>query len=182
MQLSSTEKEMLIKCSAGIISKAELANAIPNKVNYTELLGLLRDACSTNDSSMFEALIWCMPNQLSKDEEEVIFKEFLIEENHFQHENFVTVFQTDFNLNSENTLFLLNLIKNIPNYLQSDDFKYPYIRKIIYAIGAQPEPYNIKALEKLANETTDPQIKDFALHQIEKRKRLGRWEAAKNAR
>ena len=58
--------------------------------------------------------------------------------------------------------------------------KYPYIRKIIYAIGAQPEPYNIDALEKLATKTNDEQIKDLALHQIKKRKELGRWEAAKN--
>jgi hypothetical protein len=181
MQLSSIEKEVLIKCSAGIISKEELANAIPNKVNYTEFLDLLWSTCLTNDSSMFEALIWCMPKQLSKDEEEMIFKEFLIEENHFQHENFVTAFQTDFNLNSENALFLLNLIKAIPHYLQAEDFKYPYIRKIIYAIGAQPEPYNMEALEKLTNETNDEQIKGLALHQIKKRKELGRWEATKNA-
>ena len=59
--------------------------------------------------------------------------------------------------------------------------KYPYIRKIIYAIGSQPEPYNSEALEKLASETNDEKIKDLALHQIEKRKELGRWEAAKNA-
>jgi hypothetical protein len=71
-------------------------------------------------------------------------------------------------------------VNTIPDYLSSDDFKYPYIRKIIYAIGAQPEPYNIEALEKLANETGDEQIKELALHQVKKRKELGRWEATKN--
>ena len=50
------------------------------------------------------------------------------------------------------------------------DFKYPYIRKIIYAIGAQPQPESLLALGKLASETNDIQIKELALHQLEKRK------------
>ena len=48
--------------------------------------------------------------------------------------------------------------------------------KIIYAIGAQPQPESLSALEKLASETDDEEIKGLALHQLEKRKRLGRWE------
>jgi hypothetical protein len=35
------------------------------------------------------------------------------------------------------------------------------------------------ALEKLASETDDEKIKELALHQLEKRKRLGRWEQEK---
>ena len=36
------------------------------------------------------------------------------------------------------------------------------------------------ALEKLASETDDIKIKELALHQLEKRKRLGRWEQEMN--
>ena len=49
-----------------------------------------------------------------------------------------------------------------------------YIKKIIYAIGAQPQPESLLALEKLASETNDTEIKKLALHQLEKRKELGR--------
>ena len=35
------------------------------------------------------------------------------------------------------------------------------------------------ALERLASETDDEKIKELALHQLEKRKRLGRWEQKK---
>ncbi len=76
----------------------------------------------------------------------------------------------------------MEAITLVPDYLKYDDMKYPYIRKIIYAIGAQPEPYNIEALEKLASETVDMQTKELALHQIKKRNELGRWEITKNPR
>ncbi len=54
--------------------------------------------------------------------------------------------------------------------------KYPYIKKIMYAIGSQPEPYNIEALTKLSENTQDNVIKELALQQIEKRKKRGSWE------
>ena len=47
-------------------------------------------------------------------------------------------------------------------------------------IGAQPQPESLLALEKLASETNDTEIKKLALHQLEKRKELGRWEYEKN--
>lgn len=103
----------------------------------------------------------------------------LLLNSHESHEDIVSLFQLNYNNSIENISMLLNAIKNIPDYLNPDDFKYPYIRKIIYAIGAQPSPYNVEALENLINETDDEQIRDLALHQIEKRKKLGRWEAAR---
>ena len=79
------------------------------------------------------------------------------------------------------TGWLLNCFNpSSAKYLEPEDFKYPYIRKIIYAIGAQPQPESLLALEKLAFETDDEKIKELALHQLEKRKRLGRWEQKNN--
>ena len=91
-----------------------------------------------------------------------------------------SAFQTIFNNNTENIPILLKAIDNIPKYLEANDFKYPYVRKIIYAIGAQPQPESLLALEKLASETNDTEIKKLALYQLEKRKELGRWEYEKN--
>jgi hypothetical protein len=110
-----------------------------------------------------------------------IFCVLLQEQWHNRHEDITQLFQHSCNRDVSSISILLNAIDNIPEYLQEDDFKYPYVRKLIYAIGAQPEPYNIEALEKSANETNDEKIRELALYQIEKRKRLGRWEAAKNA-
>lgn len=68
-------------------------------------------------------------------------------------------------------------MSELPDFYKSgEDLKYPFIRKIIYAIGAQPEPYNMEAL-KTISQSTDEKIKELALHQIEKRKKFGRWEA-----
>ena len=77
-------------------------------------------------------------------------------------------------LKTEGENYNLKAIDNIPEYLEDDDFKYPYIRKIIYAIGAQPQPESLLALEKLTSETNDTEIKNLALHQLEKRKELRR--------
>ena len=103
-------------------------------------------------------------------EKEEIYQEFLLQKFHHEHEEMASAFQTIFNNNTENIPILLKAIDNIPKYLEDDDFKYPYIRKIIYAIGAQPQPESLLALEKLASETNDIQIKELALHQLEKRK------------
>ena len=99
---------------------------------------------------------------------------------HNSHEDIVDLFQTMWNNSTKNIPILLKAINNIPEYLEDDDFKYPYVRKIIYAIGAQPQPESLLALEKLASETNDTEIKKLALHQLEKRKELGRWEYEKN--
>ncbi len=77
-------------------------------------------------------------------------------------------------LKTEGENYNLKAIDNIPEYLEDDDFKYPYIRKIIYAIGAQPQPESLLALEKLASETNDTEINKLALNQLEKRKELRR--------
>ena len=77
-------------------------------------------------------------------------------------------------LKTEGENYNLKAIDNIPKYLEDDDFKYPYVRKIIYAIGAQPQPESLLALEKLAAETNDTEIKKLALHQLEKRQEMGR--------
>ena len=99
---------------------------------------------------------------------------------HNSHEDIVDLFQTMWNNSSENIPILLKAIDNIPEYLQDEISKYSYIKKIIYAIGAQPQPESLLALEKLASETNDIKIKELALHQLEKRKELGRWEYEKN--
>ena len=89
---------------------------------------------------------------------------------HDSHEDIVRLFQLRWNNNIENIPILLKAINNIPEYLQDEISIYSYIKKIIYAIGAQPQPEGLLALEKLASETNDIKIKELALHQLEKRK------------
>lgn len=181
MILSEKDIITLTKCSAGLISNEDLLLEMNYKVDYDGFIALLDNAYKNKNQSLFEAILWCMPNNLKHFELEKLYSRYVVLKNHNQHENIARQFQLYFNTNPKNINTLLKAIDEQPDYLSPDDFKYPYIRKLVYAIGAQPEPYNIEALEKLANETTDQQIKDLAQHQIKKRKELGRWEAAKNA-
>lgn len=166
------------------ITKKEFETKIAFKANYKQLNELLlhsKQYCKEeNTNKYFYSIFWNLPNNLSLSENLKIYREYLLVKWHHEHEEIVGTFQIIFNDNKENITVLLDAISKLPKYLQSYDFKYPYIRKIIYAIGAQPEPYNIEALEKLSNETNDDEIRDLALHQIKKRKELGRWEFKKN--
>lgn len=177
--IDQKSKDIMLRVAMQEVSKEELRNLLPDYSGDANLIRMYYRVIESKDSEGLQHL-----NMLPKDD---IFsylnieKKLLSEDWHTTHEDLVGFFQLVFNNDSENIPVLLKSIDNVPAYLQEDDFKYPYIRKLIYAIGAQPEPYNIEALEKLANETEDEQIRELALHQIEKRKKLGRWEAAKNA-
>jgi hypothetical protein len=107
-----------------------------------------------------------------------ILLDLILKKWHRRHEDIAGIFQKTLNTDKANIPVLLEAINTIPAYLQEEEFKYPYIRKIIYAIGAQPEPDNMEALKKLTL-SDDEQIKALAIHQIEIRERLGRWEAKK---
>lgn len=113
---------------------------------------------------------------LFSNENELILSKLLLQNWHREHEDIVGLFQKTFNDNVNNITPLLSIIETIPDYLNERDLKYPYLRKIIYAIGAQPEPNNIRALEGLLT-NDDLKIVDLVKHQIEKRKSRGRWEA-----
>lgn len=166
------------------ITKKEFQTRVDFQASYDQLDELLfhsNQYCNEgNTNKYFYSIFWDLPNKLCFSEELRIFRKYLLVKWHHEHEEIVGSFQIIFNDNNKNIPILLEAINNIPEYLQPEDFKYPYIRKIIYAIGAQPEPYNIEALEKLEYETGDEQIRDLALHQIKKRKELGRWEFNKN--
>ena len=149
-------------------------------LDYKELQEILDWYIAKNDYISFETIFWFFSLKLDIKEREKLYQKYILEQSHYVHEEMASAFQTIFNNNTENIPILLKAIDNIPEYLEDDDFKYPYIRKIIYAIGAQPQPESLLALEKLASETNDTEIKKLALHQLEKRKELGRWEYEKN--
>jgi hypothetical protein len=174
-ELSEHEISMLNKCSAGVISKEELEADLKYKASPEEMEGYLDMFLNSKATRNFEAVLWNMPNTLSKQEENKLFAKYLLLDGHFEHENIATAFQTYFHTEKENITILLGALQHIPEYLDAEDMRHPYLRKIIYAIGAQPEPFNIEALNDLVNTGNSP-IKELALHQIEKRKRLGRWE------
>lgn len=178
MEIQEKDKELIFQLCERKITIEEFKGRTSFKATKNQLYILLQeteDKCNQyNDNAYFDAIFWKLPREISKNEKRDIYRDFILKPYHHEHEEIANSFQAFFHNDKENIPILLEAINDIPKYLQINDLKYSYIRKIIYAIGAQPEPYNIEALEKLANETNDKQIKELALHQIEKRKRLGR--------
>ena len=95
---------------------------------------------------------------------------------HDSHEDIVRLFQLRWNNNIEN--------RSIPDYLSPVDIKHSYLQNIIYAIGAQPQPESLCALEYLLSETKDKEIKKMISSQIEKRHSIvgGKYEFEKIAK
>ena len=163
------------------ITREERLTMLKNSISiedFNEAILLLEDGKSLEDVRNVILTGWLL-NCFNPSNEEPL-RRLLLLNFHNSHEDIVDLFQTMWNNSTKNIPILLKALKNIPKYLEPKDFKYPYIRKIIYAIGAQPQPESFLALEKLASETNDIKIKKLALHQLEKRKELGRWEYEKN--
>ena len=153
------------------ITREERLTMLKNTISiedFNEAILLLEDGKSLEDVRNVILTGWLL-NCFNPSNEEPL-RRLLLLNFHNSHEDIVDLFQTMWNNSAKNIPILLKALKNIPKYLEDDDFKYPYIRKIIYAIGAQPQPESLLALEKLASETNDIQIKELALHQLGKRK------------
>lgn len=159
------------------ISEDEITLKYKDLIDESEFISSMEDAYHKKDAkTLYDVLFIGYVLELITKKSESIFQSLLGENWHREHEDIAGLFQHIYNKNINNIPILLKAINCVPEYIiERDDF-YPYVRKLIYAIGAQPEPYNIEALEKLVSSTTDEEIKSLALHQIEKRKSLGRWE------
>ncbi len=153
------------------ITREERLTMLKNTISiedFNEAILLLEDGKSLEDVQNVILTGWLL-NCFNPSNEEPL-RRLLLLNFHDSHEDIVDLFQTMWNNSTKNIPILLKAIDNIPEYLEPEDFKYPYIRKIIYAIGAQPQPESLLALEKLASETNDIKIKELALHQLGKRK------------
>lgn len=114
-------------------------------------------------------------------EEETLVRSFILDHRHNQHENMAGWFQRQFNNNPGNLPSLVSCLLDPPEYLHPDNYEYTYIRKLIYAIGAQPTPNSMDALLYLDKNSPsifrgDSQFVDLVKYHIEKRNKMGRFE------
>lgn len=175
-KLNKNDWEILNK-SKNQLSVSERDEKLGKFANFHELKELLINLEFEEDRVFkFYLAFSKFPRNLTYEEEKELCKFFLKYEWHQYHEELINNFQVLYNNDIENIDYLVYLLENLPTYVAFDSaLSEPFIRKVIYAIGAQPEPDNIIALERIAK-SEDETIRDFALHQIEIRKKLGRWE------
>jgi hypothetical protein len=179
-KIEAKDMRLIIKLCKREVSKDEFMKETSFEADVKQLEYLLEwTKNQTNEDSYnpyFEAIFWRLPEHLSEADWANLHRIYLLKNWHNEHENMAMDFQTIYNNDKENISTLVKAITQVPKYLKEVD-PYPYIRKLIYAIGAQPSPYNIVALEELASSTDDEEIRKLTLHQIDKRKEFGRWEA-----
>ncbi|GIM53348.1 hypothetical protein CAPN004_23770 [Capnocytophaga cynodegmi] len=178
--MTELEKNTILDFASSDISVEKFYEILPQYINEDFVIDEYEKAITEKDSEILSYLRMIPISNIKSLEK--IYQKLLLENWHIESEDVVSFFQYVFNENKNNITFLLKSLENIPEYLKIDTItKQSYIKKIIYVIGAQPQPESLLALEKLAQETNDKKIKELALHQLEKRKRLGRWEAEMNS-
>ncbi len=171
-EIELKDNTLIEKLCERTIDVEEFQKQTSFKANFEQLIYLLEknkdNKLSKHFNQTFHTLFWELPKQLSDDEELAIFRQFLIEHYHHEHEHIVSAFQTHFNKNKDNLEFLLKAIQNIPPYFEGLSRK-SYIKKIIYAIAAHPNPYCQHTLKKLT-QSENKAIKNLAQAQLTKNK------------
>tara|TARA_R110002049_G_scaffold131441_1_gene290181 strand:+ start:298 stop:825 length:528 start_codon:yes stop_codon:yes gene_type:complete len=171
--MNQKEKDIIIKYAMDEISKSELSLSLPQYSGDKNIISRYAEAIQEKNADNIIYLAMLPKQNLNSLIE--VERKLLLQNWHNTHEDIAQLFQKKFNNNKVNIDYLLKAIKNIPEYLKHDNLKYQYIRQLIYAIGAQPEPDSINALATLTK-SEDEKIRNLAAHQIEKRKQYGRWE------
>jgi hypothetical protein len=172
IKLTDHEWEILNSFKSNTINREEIFEKIQIEVSEAQKRELLLELKGQIDCvDKFSIILHKLPHRMSDIEYAEFCRFFINESWHREHEYFISVLGGAWLPKSKaNIDSLIYIMNNLPEfYRHDDDLKYPFIRKCIYAIGAQPEPYNIEALEGLAK-SEDEQIRELALHQIEKRK------------
>lgn len=175
--MTDREKRLIIQFSCGEISCDEFYSLLPQFLDMTYQRELYREAIAHKDSEGV-CYLRMLPTSRSVQFEE-IWKVLLAEDWHFEHEDLIGIFQYTLNRNKANVEFLLSVFRGIPLYISQDSvIRYSYLKKVIYAIGAQPQPESLNALEALLSETNDDAIRAMLSRQIEERRSLvgGRYE------
>lgn len=116
-----------------------LLEIFPYKANFNEMVELLEyfknDKVFNNE---FDEVLWRFPNNLNKGEMTTLLQTFLLKNYHHSHEGIISELQSIYNTETKTIKFLLMRLESLPAYYSKDeDLKYPFIRKLIYAIGAQ---------------------------------------------
>jgi hypothetical protein len=181
--MTNTERRIIAQFASGEITEDELYSLLPWSSDIGCVSRLYEDVIAQKDR---EELCYLRMLPVYEDEQlKEIWKVLLTEDWHFEHEDLIRVFQCVFNQEQENIDFLLKIFRHIPLYISQDSvIKHSYLQNIIYAIGAQPQPESLCALELLLSETKDEEIKKMISSQIEKRRSIvgGKYEFEKIAK
>ena len=181
--MTTTERKIIAQFASGEITRDELYSLLPWYSDIDCVSRLYEDVITQKDR---EKLCYLRMLPVYENEQlEEIWKVLLTEDWHSEHEDLIRVFQYIFNRKQENIDFLLKIFRHIPLYISQDSaIKRSYLQNIIYAIGAQPQPESLCALEYLLSETKDEEIKKMISSQIEKRHSIvgGKYEFEKIAK
>lgn len=140
-------------------------NNIPT-LNFLELKGILDCLLENNDFYAFRVVFDYAPKNISFEEEEQLFREYLLRYNHYEHENMIASFYTTYRKNIKNIDVLVDLINNPPNYFKEEDRDIIFIDKCLDALGRQKFPESYNAIKKIFETTQNEMLKRMTGYMI----------------
>ncbi len=131
-----------------------------------ELLMSLKDLENRSErETRFHTLYSVFPTSMSEEELAEFRRFFLLEKWHHSHEEILKDLSSYY-LCEENVDAIIDLINDLPDFYKVDkDLKYPFIRKCLYAIEAQPKPHSSYGLREVYRESDDV-VKGWALYHL----------------
>lgn len=168
-KLTKNDWAILQSFHGPIIDREQIFAALKLRANFSEMRDLLTSLREDDDRvNKFNIILHNFPDSMSYQEKEELYRIFLLEDWHHDHENIVGAFQRRYNKTPKNIEVLLKRMYNLPGFYQHDaDIRNPFIRKCIYAIAAQPQPHSIEILSELSN-SNDEVIRAYSQYQLEK--------------
>ncbi|MCU4158278.1 hypothetical protein J1N10_20055 [Carboxylicivirga sp. A043] len=136
-------------------------------LNYKHIDFLFEYFLNNDKWRVFRYIFVLFSRNLSNPDKEDLYRKYLLDSRHFDHEDMIIYFYDDFVMDLRNIEMLHELITNIPSYFYEAEREYVFMEKCITALSAQKYPENLEKIKKLSNSTKDNTLKKMTTYVIE---------------
>lgn len=170
IQLTKENWSFLRSYNPSILDRNFVYSKIKKKADFEQFVELLYGCKKMDDPEIcFDCILSKFPISINAKEYTKVCRIFLKELWHRNHESMIGFLQDEVSgKDNENIEALDWLLNNLPEfYKHDDDLKYPFIRKIMYAIASQPKNEALEYFTQKLN-SPDERIREFAKIQIKR--------------
>lgn len=155
----------------GELSTSDFIKEFDLEINLETFLNLYNQVKLEGNKTLFRSILYGLGMFLNENQLLVVYRMFLIDKWHNEHEELVMGLQNRYKNNPDNLDFIKSVMLNPPEYIcVQEDIKESFIKKCSYAIvGHTDKKYVLEVLRKLSM-LTNELVKKYANYQLERLK------------
>ncbi|MDX1365453.1 MAG: hypothetical protein R3243_14675 [Arenibacter latericius] len=168
----------MINFSEYQLNKLELASENIEQTLALEELGIINLTYShvkflfdyflkKNNWKVFRFIFVNISRKLNNRDKERLYREYLLNHKHFDHEDMIKYFYVDYIDDLKNIKMLVDLINSPPRYFYDQEREYVFIEKCINALKAQKYPESFHAIKKISDTTKDKTVRKMTTYIVE---------------